>query len=310
MSERRIYPADSLSLDLGGRDIALWALAAMLVLSAHLASAWYLQRMPPALPASAQAAPAIMMDLAPMMTAPDAARSDVAETVNSATADPVEEPTEKPEPAKEPAALEAARDEPVEKAEAAEAEPLEEQAPQPAKQAEEVVPDLQEAPLPEVALAIPQPRPVAKKPVEEPVKKPAPKPAKKKTVKVERKAPPPQMAAVKTAEKAAKEAAPRVKITAAGTGVSPARWQSRVNAHLNRYKRYPNGGHGRGTVTVRFTINESGGVTSAALSGSSGDAAFDTAALDLVRRASPVPAPPPEIARPRMSLVVPIYFSR
>ena len=53
----------------------------------------------------------------------------------------------------------------------------------------------------------------------------------------------------------------------------------------------------------------SGSVTSARVARSSGSAELDKAALDMVRRASPVPAPPPEIARSRMNISVPVQFS-
>lgn len=293
--------ADGLSLDIGKGDVALWSGAAMFVLAAHLASVWYVQRMPVPEPAAAEAAPAIMMELAPMVVAPDAVESETAELVDSMAAEPVEEFTEMAEPVTEPAVEKAVEDEPlpepVEVAETPAVEPIEEAEAEPVEPVEEITPE-----LPEVALAIPEPRPVVEKPVEKPVRKQVVK-------KVERK-PPPQVASTKSAMDALKAAAPKPKVAAAGSSMSPARWQSRVNAHLNRYKRYPKGGHGSGTAVIRFTINESGGVTSASLSGSSGDSAFDSAALDLVRRASPVPAPPPEIARSRMSLVVPIRYSR
>lgn len=115
----------------------------------------------------------------------------------------------------------------------------------------------------------------------------------------------PQQARANQAQKATAPAPAK-----AGANVSPARWQSRVNAHLNRYKRFPSGARSQGTVGVRFTIDPSGRVLAASVSRTSGDAALDQAAVDLVRRASPVPAPPPAIAKSRMTLSVPIRYSR
>ena len=46
---------------------------------------------------------------------------------------------------------------------------------------------------------------------------------------------------------------------------------------------------------------------SAALAGSSGDSGLDAAAVAMVRRASPVPPPPPELGA-RISLTVPVHF--
>jgi protein TonB len=67
-------------------------------------------------------------------------------------------------------------------------------------------------------------------------------------------------------------------------------------AHLERLKRYPAGARARreeGTAYVRFSIDANGNVRSAQLARSSGHAELDAAVLALVRRASPVPAPPP-----------------
>src|SRR5690606_11289798 len=94
--------------------------------------------------------------------------------------------------------------------------------------------------------------------------------------------------------------------------VSPARWQSRVLAWINRHKRYPRGARSRreeGLVQVSFAINASGSVVSARIARSSGNAELDKAALDMLHRASPVPAPPPEIASGRMNLSVPVQFN-
>lgn len=299
MSKAAPGMVDTLSLDLGKGEMALWSGAAALVLAAHMAGAWYLHSAQAVEPPALDAAPAIMMELAPMAVAPEAVPTDITEMIDSTPTEQVEEVTEEIEPVEEPVLEEeVVEEEPVETEEIAEVEPLEE--------VEEVVEEeLEEVPLPEVAMAVPQRRPVPEKP--KPVEKPVEKKVEKK---VERKKPAPQIAATKSAESAPKAAAPRATRPAAGSGVSPARWQSRVNAHLNRYKRYPSGARGVGTVTVRFTINSSGDVVAASLAGSSGDPAFDSAAVELVRRASPVPAPPPEIAKSRMSLVVPIRYSR
>lgn len=92
-------------------------------------------------------------------------------------------------------------------------------------------------------------------------------------------------------------------------GISPARWQSQLMAHLERRKRYPRGARSRGEqgiAQVRFTIDAGGNVTSASLVSSSGFAELDREALDLVRRASPVPAPPPDVSR---TIVAPLRFN-
>ena len=94
------------------------------------------------------------------------------------------------------------------------------------------------------------------------------------------------------------------------SSVSPARWQSRLMAHLERRKRYPAGAKSRreeGVVYVRFRIDETGKVLSASLARSSGFPELDSEVLSLVQRASPVPAPPPDVNR---TITAPVKFSR
>ena len=90
---------------------------------------------------------------------------------------------------------------------------------------------------------------------------------------------------------------------------TPARWQARVASHLERRKRYPSAARKQGqqgTAQVRFTIDGSGNVQSVSLVRSSGVPLLDEEVVALVRRASPVPAPPPGVNR---TIVVPIRFS-
>ena len=90
--------------------------------------------------------------------------------------------------------------------------------------------------------------------------------------------------------------------------MSPARWQSQLMAHLARRKRYPSAAQARGeegVVEVRFSIDDRGNVLSAKVVRSSGHPALDDAVLDLMRRASPVPAPPPGVSR---TISAPVEF--
>jgi periplasmic protein TonB len=89
---------------------------------------------------------------------------------------------------------------------------------------------------------------------------------------------------------------------------SPARWSSRVLAHLERRKRYPSSARRRGeegVAYVQFSIDSGGNVLSAGLARSSGYAALDKEVIAMVRRASPIPAPPPDAPR---NLTVPVQF--
>ncbi|TIS88049.1 MAG: energy transducer TonB, partial [Mesorhizobium sp.] len=106
----------------------------------------------------------------------------------------------------------------------------------------------------------------------------------------------------------AKAAAPS---SAAGfSGVSPAKWESRLTAWINRHKRYPSAAKSRraqGNVNVTFTMDPSGRVLSARVVRSSGDAELDRAALAVLQGAT-VPAPPPELGS-RVIRTAPFVFS-
>lgn len=93
--------------------------------------------------------------------------------------------------------------------------------------------------------------------------------------------------------------------------IDPARWQGKVMAWLDRHKRYPAAARANreeGTAEVTFAIDPGGRVLGARISRSSGSPALDRAAVEMVTRASPVPAPPAGIARPSLSLTVPVDF--
>lgn len=194
----------------------------------------------------------------------------------------------------------------------------EEVEPETATEAEEIVPDVMEAVTPEVDIPLPTPRPkvaevaVAKADVKAEAK--AKKPAKKTAAAPKKKAAAASKAtaAAKADVAAPKAAAPKPAETAAAPKVSPAKWQSRVLSWLNRHKRYPSSAKSRrqeGLVQVAFTVDQGGRVTSSRVSRSSGIPALDAAALEMVRRASPVPAPPPDMPSSALRLAVPVDFS-
>lgn len=312
MSVAAAAPSVSFS-GVSGRETALWAAAGAAVLAMHLAVAYAFQAMRPLEPEGGPP-PALMIELAPLPVAPateaetfvpdevqpeQAEPVDNVEKVTEAEPEPVTEA--EPEPVKEEA--EPVMEE-VQPEEVAKAEPLMEQEP-----LEEVVPDVVEVETPEVAVPLPQPRPIVEeKP--EPVKKPVEK-AKERKQEKKPAAKPTRTASVET-KQAPKAAAPRQAEGTSSPSVSPARWQARLSAWLNRHKRYPSGPKRKGeegTVQVAFTIDPSGRVTSSRVTRSSGNPEFDKAALDMLRRASPVPAPPKEIAKASMPIAVPVVFN-
>lgn len=90
-------------------------------------------------------------------------------------------------------------------------------------------------------------------------------------------------------------------------------YKSKIRAKLIRLRKYPPSAQAqrlRGVVTVRFTVNRQGVVTSSQMARSSGHAVFDQEAMALLRRCSPFPAMPAKMERNSMTLTVPIDFRR
>ena len=99
--------------------------------------------------------------------------------------------------------------------------------------------------------------------------------------------------------------------TATGGQAAIATYQGLLLSHLARQKHYPAAARARrqqGVVHVRFSMDRRGVVTQVALAKSSGAGLLDNEGLDLLRRASPLPAPPIEVAGDPVEMVVPIEF--
>jgi protein TonB len=255
--------------------------------------------------------PAVMIDLAPLAVAPPGPQMTEAQPAPTPdTPAPVDEtpdltpptPVATPEPPKpDPTPAEPQQT-------AQELKPDNPPPPQPQPQPQEIkVPDLPKEDNAEATLAPPPPP----RPKPKAYKEPPPK-----AHEAERKKPidlgkpkhrqttaPPSSIAARSNTAAAPSAG-----SGASPSVSPATWKSELMAHLNRYKRYPSGAASTGTASVAFTIARSGQVVSARLIGSSGNPALDAEAVSLPRRASPVPAPPPDFGGAVLTLTVPIHF--
>lgn len=266
------------------RQGMLWTGAALVMIAAHAGGVAFLLREPPIEMADNAPPPAIMIEMAAEPEAINTEENNIAEQtqdsaeVKSDTTEPVEEPEEM---------VEKITPEP-------EAEPIE----------QEIVQQLDNV---EVPIPVFRPKIEDKKPVEKP------EPKKRDLAnKPERKKPAPS-------SKAANEAAAQVRQsnrnaasqTTAGMGfgsVSPAKWQSRLMAHLERRKKYPSGARSRreqGTAYVRFRIDDAGNVLSASLVRSSGFPELDAEVMSLVKRASPVPAPPAGVNK---TITAPVRF--
>ena len=282
------------------KDMVRWLGAGAAVLMVHAAGAYALHAAVPEQVPDGEPPAAIMMELDPMPQAPEVEQDSVAPSAEaSQTPDEAEVEPEKPVEQVE----EVKPEEPVEEPEeVAEAEPV-----------EEIVPEVAEAPKPEVVLpkVVEKPKIEKKEPKpEKPKEKPKPKEKSKKTVKAEQTqaASAPQI----NAQNSSRVAANANRQSSASAGVSSAKWQSKVQAHLERKKRTAQRKLGRadkGIVQIAFVIDASGNVLSARISGTSGNSQVDQAALSAVKAASPVPAPPPAMAAARIPFQVPFRFN-
>ena len=87
------------------------------------------------------------------------------------------------------------------------------------------------------------------------------------------------------------------------------KWEKELVAHLDRHKRYPaERSQKSAEIVISFALDRTGHVLSSTIVKGSGDAAFDEAALAMVRRSDPVPQPPPLIADEGLSFTLPVIF--
>jgi len=291
-------------------ETVLWTSAAVLVLTAHVGAAAWLMREEPITAADSSPPPAIMIELAPEPEAVETEKTEistdqeVAAEIAPSMAEPIDAPTPEELQPVEEQVVEAAQpeqvvEEVVEEAvapveEVAEVEPVEDDVIEPVE--DEMVTEAEN-----VAVPLPAPRPTP--PVQRVVEETKPKPPRERAKKPPRPRPSAPSASSRASNKAAAEVkqsnrtAARQSMTGLfSSSMSPARWQSRLMAHLERRKRYPAGARSRGEVgvaAVRFTIDDGGNVLNVSLARSSGFPELDEEVLALVRRASPVPAPPP-----------------
>jgi protein TonB len=96
-----------------------------------------------------------------------------------------------------------------------------------------------------------------------------------------------------------------------GTAKLQLTWNKQLVAHLNRFKHYPKDARTRaiqGEVSVTFTIDRVGQVVASHILRSSGSPSLDDEALAVLRRASPLPSPPAQVAGATIDLTIPIQF--
>lgn len=172
-------------------------------------------------------------------------------------------------------------------------------------------PKIVEAPKPKLELPPPpKPKPKPKPPKPKP---PEPKPVPK--VEPEPSETPPQEAPPETRTERSEQqpaVASQASSNPAPSSALPS-WQSQLLGHLNRYKRYPDDARRRGqegTVRLRFVVDGRGQVLSYELVGRSSSPALDRATLQMIRRAQPLPPPPPELLKDgKLEVVAPFVYS-
>jgi len=106
-------------------------------------------------------------------------------------------------------------------------------------------------------------------------------------------------------------AAPPAAASAAPSPAAAANWQSRLLAHLKRYMRYPPAARMRrqeGVALLWFRMTPSGEVLAFRLERSSGYPLLDQETLDLIKRAQPLPALPPDMPQQPIELVQPLRY--
>jgi TonB family protein len=88
-----------------------------------------------------------------------------------------------------------------------------------------------------------------------------------------------------------------------------ASWIAQLSAHFDKHKRNPPLQKFRNAkVMLDVTFDRLGHVVSSRVEESSGDAAYDAAALDMLRRSDPVPQPPPVVADEGLHFILPVNF--
>jgi protein TonB len=180
------------------------------------------------------------------------------------------------------------------------------QPPQPPEPEEVVpVPEVVQAPKPEIVVPkkveMPKPKPQPPKPVKKP-EPPKEEPAAEKPVDT-----PP------TTAKPEKSAAPTPPAPPSPPSNALPNWQSDLLRHLSKYKKYPEDARRRGmqgVARLRFVVDAQGNVLSYSIASSSGSPALDRATTEMIRRAQPLPKPPAEtLNNGTIEILAPFVYS-
>lgn len=87
-------------------------------------------------------------------------------------------------------------------------------------------------------------------------------------------------------------------------------WGRKISAYFKLHQRYPKERNKAATVKVSLVLNRRGNVVSANVARSSGDTAFDDAAISMIKRSDPVPAPPAALTDDVFSFSLDVNFTK
>ena len=293
-------------------DAARWAFALIVVAGCGLGGVLLAPRWtPPPGDSGPVAEPAILLELAPMPE-PEAV-VEPAPTPPEPTPPvalpeppppaPVEPELQEPEPLPEPEPEPDVETPPAPEPPVAVPEPQSEPVPQPEPEPVPVPEPMPEAVAP--AVALPMPATMSADLRQQRLDTPATPATPRQPARSPRSAQP-------APAPASQAAPPQQPAPAAAPGPSPEQWQQQVLAYLDQRKLYPREAQRagqEGVARISFAIDSVGRVLSVSLAGSSGIAALDQAALDTVRRATPLPRPPAAMGQGNLSLTASIRFT-
>ncbi|WP_445218043.1 TonB family protein [Bradyrhizobium sp. Pa8] len=262
---------------LGEREAARWGVSAAVIVALHITAALFAMNWLKQVPDEGVNMPAILVDMTPETSAPQATPLDIAPgpVMQQADASP-------PEPVQQQA--------------------VEEMLPPTPPQEK---PDVVAPPEQKLEPSPPKPEPAKVVPVEKPV------PAKPKVVRPDARKPSDALPAPRTSAppRAEREAPLASAVNAGSVASAMATYYQRVRAHLMRFHQYPTAANGqKGVVRLSFTLGRGGQVLSSRIGGSSGVAALDAQAMAMIRQAQPFPPVPPEISYATVPINVPVIF--
>jgi len=87
-------------------------------------------------------------------------------------------------------------------------------------------------------------------------------------------------------------------------------WGRKISAYFELHKRYPKNKSKSTKVKMSLVLNRRGNVVSVDVAESSGDPAFDNAAVSMIRRSDPVPRPPAGLTDDQFDFSLDVNFTK